>query len=271
MTRAAWIPLSLALLVPAAARAQVLGNLSANWSDTVNPNVGAYGTWSYLTGTTPLPHVPDWTPLGASTPQPAWAPGTTPGNEFPAEFKATSAQALGGPPGWQVGDIIVRTTDQNSISTVAELNWTSPIAGTATVSGSVFEGSVDIGRDTKWLLAVNGLTVTSGVLTAGDGHDRSNPMLFRDGAGGPSSLVIPNVTTGTTFDLLLTKTTTSPTGDYVGVEYQVSVAPVPEPSLCLTVAACVTLAAGGGGRPGSWRPRPLTSSRPTPSSQAATS
>jgi hypothetical protein len=242
MRRALWISLTLApaLLAPAA-RAQV-ADLSANWSDTSNPNAGSFGTWSYQSGTTPLPHVADWTPLGASTAQPAWAPGTTQGNSFPAEFKATSAQALSGPPGWQVGDVIVRTTDENNISTVAQLRWTSPMAGNVTVSGSVFEGSVDTGRDTRWLLVVNGLIVTSGTLTAGDGHDRSNPFLFSDGDGGAGALVFSNASAGTTFDLLLTKTTSSPAGDYVGVNYRITVAPVPEPALGLIVTAGAGLA-----------------------------
>jgi hypothetical protein len=242
MTRSVWALAVLVATAPAA-HAQVTGNLGANWSDTNNPNTGAFGTWSYQSGTTLLPHVSDWTPLGASTPQPAWAPGTTAGNSFPAVFKATSAQL-----GWVTGDVIVRTTDANNINTVAEVNWTSPIAGNATVSGSVFEGSVDPGRDTKWLLVVNGLIVTSGTITAGDGHDRSNPFLFSAGAGGPTALFFPNSSAGTTFDLLLTKTTTSSAGDYVGVNYQIDVVPVPEPSLCLAVAAAGLAVGGWAGR-----------------------
>jgi hypothetical protein len=232
MSRSAWI---LVLLYPTGvAHAQVVADLNGNWSEATNPNTGSFGTWAYQTGSTPLPHVSDWTALGASTPQPAWAASAT---SIPAEFKATSAQL-----GWQTGDIITRTTDANSISTVAELNWTSPSSGTATVSGSIFEGSVDIGRDTKWLLVVNGLTLTSGTLIAGDGHDRSNPFLFSDGAGGAGALVVPNVIPGTTFDLLLTKTTSSPSGDYVGVSYQINVTAVPEPLMGFTLAACATLA-----------------------------
>jgi hypothetical protein len=249
MKRLAYLPLTLALVSMAPeAQAQVVANLNANWSDTANPNVGSFGTWSYLQGSTPLPHVADWTPLGASTPQPAWAPGTTAGNSFPAVFKATSAQL-----GWQTGDVIVRTTDTNNINTVASLGWKCPSAGTVTISGSVFEGSVDLGRDSKWSLVVNSLIVTSGTLTAGDGHDRTNPFLFSDGAGGPGSLVFSNFASGGTVELLLTKTTASSTGDYLGVDFQITVTPTPEPPMCFLMAAVAGLLIRGSTARGSWR------------------
>jgi hypothetical protein len=147
-------------------------------------------------------------------------------------FKATSAQV-----GWQTGDVIVRTTDANDINTAASLAWKCPSTGTATISGSVFEGSVDPGRDNKWFLVVNSLIVSSGTLTAGDGHDRSNPFFFSDGAGGPGALVFPNFTSGGTVELLLTKTTASSAGDYLGVDFQIAVTPTPEPRMYLLMAA----------------------------------
>jgi hypothetical protein len=238
--RMSLIPLAVALVWTAsAAKAQVVADLNANWSDTSNPNVGSFGAWSYNQGTTPLPHVADWTPLGASTAQPAWAPSTTAGNVVPAEFRATSAQF-----GWQTGDVVIDTTDptnggSNGFGTFL---WTAPSAGNATVSGSVFEGRVDGGRNSVWFLAVNSLIVSQGTLTAGDGHDRSNPFLFSNGTGGAGALVIPNVAAGTTFNLIVAKTGASTLGDFVGVNYSITVTPVPEPtSLVLAGVMCTAL------------------------------
>jgi hypothetical protein len=211
----------------ASAQAQVVADVNANWSDTSNPNVGSFGSWTYFQGLSPLPHVADWTPLGASTPQPAWAPSTTAGNIVPAEFKATSAQF-----GWQTGDIIIDTYDSTNGGTngFGHFQWTTPSAGNATVSGSVFEGRVDPGRDSVWFLSVNGVIVSQGMLIAGDGHDRSNPFLLSSGTGGPGALVIPNVTSGTTFDLIVAKTGASTLGDFAGLNFQIDVTPVPEPT-----------------------------------------
>jgi hypothetical protein len=244
MARASWVLLTLVLFFSnPAAQAQVVADLNNNWSDTSNPIVGSFGSWTNFQGLTPLPHVPDWTPLGASTPQPAWAPSTTAGNIVPAEFKATSAQF-----GWQTGDIIIDTYDPTNGGSngFGHFQWTTPSAGNATVSGSVFEGRVDPGRNTVWFLSINGLIVSQGMLIAGDGHDRSNPFLFSNGSGGPGVLVIPNVTAGTTFDLIVAKTGASTLGDFVGVSYSISVVGVPEPaSVCLVGIACAGLAVVG--------------------------
>jgi hypothetical protein len=84
---------ALACLAAHPAQAQLVADLAADWSDTNNSNTAAFGTWSYRQGNSLLPHVANWTPLGVTTPpQPAWVPGTNPGNYLPAEFKTTSDQ-----------------------------------------------------------------------------------------------------------------------------------------------------------------------------------
>ncbi len=229
MKRSVWSFVAVALLsVVPAARATSVADLNTDWSDTSNPNTASFGSWSYRQGTSLLPHVADWTPLGAATPQPAWAPGTATGDFLPAEFKATSSQL-----NWLTGDIVVHTTDpfNGDSNGPANFLWSSPITSTVTISGSVFEGRVTPGRDNTWSLLVNGVVVSSGTLIAGDGHDRSNPFLFSNGSGGAAAL-IQNVTAGSTIDLQIAETATSAAGDFVGVNLHLVgvAAAVPEPA-----------------------------------------
>ena len=90
MKRTCRIFLSLALfsIIPAA-RAGNVADLSADWSNSNNPNTATFGTWSYRQGTSLLPEVPNWN--GNNTTgftQPAWAPSNVGGDFLPAEFEA---------------------------------------------------------------------------------------------------------------------------------------------------------------------------------------
>jgi hypothetical protein len=236
LAAALWL---LPLCSPAPARASFVADLGADWSDTSNPNTGAFGTWSYRQGASLLPHFADNPLLGIPAIQPTWAPSTAPGHYIPAIFKATSDQTgtiITGPVDWLVGDIIVHTTDPfNGIGNgPANILWTSPVDGTITISGSVFEARVTTGaepRNSSWSLFVNNALVTSGTLIAGDGHDRSNPVPFSAGSGGAAALV-QTVSAGSTVELRLEKLATSPPGDFVGVSFRLEddATAAPEPS-----------------------------------------
>jgi hypothetical protein len=213
-------------VVPAA-RADLVADLNADWSDTNNPNAATFGTWSYRQGTSLLPHFANWTAGEALVPQAAWAPGTANGVFLPGEFKTVSNQF-----NWLTGDVVVHTTDPTNGASNGPGNflWTSPINGTVTISGSVFEALNTSGRDNIWSLIVNGAVVSSGTLVAGDGQVRSNPFLFINGSGGAAAL-FQTVTVGSTIDLQVAKTTASVFGNFVGVNlHLVGVAAVPEPS-----------------------------------------
>ena len=62
----------LACMRPKTSGAQQVADLIADGSDSSNPNVAAFGTWSYLEGENLLPHTDNWLLLCCSTP--AWAP-----------------------------------------------------------------------------------------------------------------------------------------------------------------------------------------------------
>ena len=127
-------------LVPAARAGSLVADLAADWSDSNNPNPVSFGTWSYLQGASFLPQVSNWNGAGTvafTTTQPAWAPSNDAGDFLPAEFKARSV-----PTGadWQVGDVVVHTTDTVNGGSDGPANflWTSPISGMVTISGSAW-------------------------------------------------------------------------------------------------------------------------------------
>ncbi len=124
-------------------------DLNANWSDSSNPN----GVWTYREGTNSLPHVSAWQGLSGDfvTAQPAWARNATGSSNLPPWFKSSAVVGL--THDWQTGDVVMHSTDGfNGIgSGEGNVIWTSPITGTATVSGNTWMGR-DIGRGNHWAL-----------------------------------------------------------------------------------------------------------------------
>ncbi|MGL4551671.1 MAG: hypothetical protein ACRC33_10820 [Gemmataceae bacterium] len=224
-----WIEVAAVLAfasLPSAVNGALIANVGADWSDVTNPNTVGFGTWSYRQGSSPLPHVANWTPLGAATPQPAWAPGTSGGNFLPAIFKATSDQF-----DWKTGDIVMHTTDafNGVFSGPGNIVWTSPFTGLIDISGSVWMGR-DIGRGNDWKLYLNSTLLTSGHIESGDPYSRASPFSLLSGSGGPSALNDVTVGTGDTIRLEITRTT--PPGDFVGINLSIegaAVSAVPEP------------------------------------------
>ena len=169
-----------------------------------------------------MPEVPNWN--GNNTTgftQPAWAPSNTAGDYILAEFKTMSV-----PTGydWQVGDVVVHTTDTGNGDSLGPANflWTSPSAGTVTISGDVWAAATLAGRDNAWSLLVNGVAVTGG--TNIDAYDRANPFVFSNGSGGTAALT-QHVTAGSTIELEIFRT--SNPGYFVGANLVIT--SVPEP------------------------------------------
>ena len=190
-----------------------LYDANADWSDVSNPN----GVWSYREGSNLLPHVADWTPLGASPAQPAWAPGTAAGDFLPAIFKATSAHE-----DWLVGDLVIHTTDDanGAGNGVGNLLFTAPSSGTASINGLLWNAREISDRPQAYTLFLNGLPVNTGPLV---GVTRSAPVTFSD------TLLL---NAGDLLELVMYRTGLSEpgTGDFVGFNLSVDFATaVPEP------------------------------------------
>lgn len=226
-------------------------NLQADWSDVQNPN-GPWTIWNgaYFQPLTPLPSVPDWTPLSDADPayggpsgspghiaQPAWAAGTQNGNFLPAWFKAKVDSTLPGAD-WKAGDIVVHTTDPfNGADGATFVQYTSPTAGVVNITGVIWDARA-IGRANTWELLVDGVGLASGLLMgqeyALDGSDRNSP----------NNIFLQNipVQTGSGIELRLTRS--GGAGDFLGVnldiQYDATVVPVP-PALPLLGSALAAL------------------------------
>lgn len=82
-------------------------DLTADWSDTQNPN----GVWSCNEGPHPLPHVAFWeSSFGNwSVGQPGWAKSENGNNRIPFWFRVTGTPNF--THDWQAGDVVVHTPD----------------------------------------------------------------------------------------------------------------------------------------------------------------
>lgn len=248
MRAAVWAVLVLLWCFPGStAGAGSVADLAADWSNSSNPNTSSFGTWSYRQGSSLLSEVSNWNGAGSvgfTVPQPAWAPSDTSGDFLPAAFKALSVPT--GPYDFQVGDVVVHTTDQANGDSNGPVNflWTSPNAGTVTISGDVWAAATLAGRNNEWALLVNGVVVSSGTNIAA--YDRANPFLFSDGSGGAAALT-QHVIAGSAIELEIMKTTTY--GYFVGANLTITEASIPEPgSLTLAGAAFAAIAAAGAAR-----------------------
>ncbi len=210
------------IISPSTALALPVWDLSADWSDATNPN----GVWSYNEGSNPLPHVDNWNGDLFATQQPAWARSEGGTTDIPAWFRANGTQiTMKLIADFQAGDIVMHSTDpQNGAGAdVANVTWTSPINGLVDISGSAWNAR-DIDRGNQWTLLLNGVPLTSGIVTSDDPFDRANPFLFSNGSGGVAALEAVGVSVGDVVTLEIERT--GSLGDFVGVSLTI----VPEPS-----------------------------------------
>ena len=195
-------------------------NLKSDWSNVSNPN----GPWSLNQGSTPLPLVSNFTAAGTSPipAQPAWAPSNNAGNFLPLFFQP---QATATGYDWAVGDVVVHSQDyaNGPSNGFANITWTAPFAGTASLAGDLWEIR-NIGRANTWTLFDGATVLATNTLTDGDGHGSSNPETFSQ-----SNIA---VTTGTVFTLEIVETSSNSLGELAGLNFTVTDVPngVPEPS-----------------------------------------
>ncbi len=192
--------------------ATVAWDIQVEWSDAANPN----GVWVFREGGNVLGHVAAWQQPGLGYVQPAWAVGEVSPNEYlPSWFKATGT--VGGLD-WEVGDVVVHTTDPANGPTHgnASVRWVSPVADTIAITGSVWI-TRDIGRSAAWTLLRNATPLTGGSVSSGDPYSRANPFDFAAGSGGAGVLQGIPMQVGDFIELSLVTTSSNTLGDMVGV------------------------------------------------------
>ena len=95
-----------------------------------------------------------------------------------------------------------------------EIQWTSPLAGPADVSGGVW-AIRDIDRWNNWQITLNGSVLSNGIVGSGDAYDRSNPA--------PIDLNF-NVNVG---DVVAFRAWSNGVPDYIALDLGINVVPVP--------------------------------------------
>jgi hypothetical protein len=200
-------------------------DLRADWSETANPN----GVWTYREGNNPLPHVDWWQrSLGGWTmAQPGWARSEDDNTRLPFWFRSNGSETF--PHDFLAGDIVVHTTDDTNGagSGPANVAWTAPGYGRATISGAVWPGR-DIGRGNTWTLYQDGVAISSGTVASGDEYDRDHPFDLATGSGGAAPLQDRLMCGGNQLRLEFVRTTSS--GEFVGVNLHVDFLAIDCPS-----------------------------------------
>jgi hypothetical protein len=210
---------------PARAAATVY-DLNSQWSNASNPN----GPWVLLQGATALPFDADWTALSDTDPaytkkngkhiaQPAWAPGNQQATYLPAWFKAVVTPKTSGAD-WKRGDVVFHTTDTENGqgSGPASVLFTVPVAGKATISGYIYNGRNNLGRDQVWQLLVAGTVVASGDLPGNGSVTRKSPTKF--------NLPTMKVEAGEAIQLMATENGgDNGFGDFLGTDLTIKLSP----------------------------------------------
>ena len=149
-------------------------DLAADWSDAANP----FGPWTLKKNATDpfTTNLPDYANNGSN--QKAWADGVQ--------------DALAHVPAWRKnqnnGLVYAHSAEfDRTGSDYTAAMWTSPLAGTVQISGAFWE-SWTSNRHVRWLLKVNGATVSQGDLIANNTYTVTNKFDMAAGTGGAGVL-----------------------------------------------------------------------------------
>jgi hypothetical protein len=209
-------------------------SLANDWSDTSNPN----GVWSYNEAPgVPIPvHQSHYFP--GTVAQPAWANEPLPQvGHIPVWLKAVYDYSSDPTANLDLplGRVGMHPNDPfNSppglANAVAGLGWTSPFAGTAAISGDLWELSRSLGRSIDWNITLNGLPLTGGTIFSTDPYTSSNPDSFANGFGGTGALTFA-VARGDVVSLNIVRHLPNEAGTFTGVDETIMLqTAVPEPS-----------------------------------------
>jgi hypothetical protein len=150
------------------ARGVTIADLGVDFSTLNNPNTTAFGKWEYRQGTTDISTmISNWQNQCSGAPnQPAWAPSNNGGDFLPGFLKSACTQTTN----FATGDMIVHTYDTangqtgNGSPQIANWFFTSSVAGTFSITGSVWDAGQNSSRPQDWTLKVNGSSMASGMM-----------------------------------------------------------------------------------------------------------
>ncbi len=205
-----WAWISLMLAGGGITKANIY-DLSADWSDTKNPN----GVWAYwVTGGVPSTSYTRGADYFSYPPGPPriWAYN----NWAYMGWSQSNGSELFETPGELLpGDIYGHTPDNGAQS--IEIRWTSPLDGLVDITGGAW-AIREIGRSNYWQLTINDIIQASGVVGSGDAYSRSNPNSF--------NLNDITIHVGDVVGFLARKNA-GPFGDYIAVDLRIVPVPVP--------------------------------------------
>lgn len=189
-------------------------DIKADWSDVNNPN----GVWTLRKSPTAIFTTNQADFYANGTNQKAWA--DQPANQLqhvPVWMKGTVVGA--GYTDFPLGEIYlhgaeVDRTGSNYTSAV----WTSSEAGTAAISGSLWNVR-HLGRSMFWQLRKNGATLSSGSISSSDPYTSSSPLNLSAGSGGAAALT-QSIIPGTQLELAFISPDSN-LGELVGVRYAI--------------------------------------------------
>lgn len=189
-------------------------DLARDYVEGVNPN----GAWRVRCRTTLLPFVQGW--IGNqgqfSSPQAAYAPNPLIGF-VPAWYQSRDYELFTND--IYLGDVITHSTDPANAGMSGEGNitWTAPFPATVTISGGIWNGK-NTGRGNMFRLWKNGVFLSAGSISSGDGHTWGNMLLLTQGTGGPGVAQIP-VAKNDVLMIEILRTTTY--GEFAGLEWSI--------------------------------------------------
>jgi hypothetical protein len=205
-------------------------DLTADWSDVVNPN----SVWSYNgnDGTPLTTNIADWDPTNVffGSAQPAWAANTFNGSgHVPMWFKRTSDVTTLDIP---VGVVGMHGSEGGIVAQVG-VSWTSPINGTADITGGIWQAIKEVdgvggnhaNRNSDWRIRINDTVLTSGNLSGSDSFTSSSPFDLLTGSGGAAAITDLSVSMGDIIALEFISPTSFAT--FNGVDLTITAVPVP--------------------------------------------
>ena len=215
-------------------------DLTTDWS-TGNPN----GPWSYVAGNTVLPSQSNWGGYG-----PAFASSSTGGNPTNHGWVPMIMNYNGSDPtdfDAVAGNIVAhsQSNDANSGAGNFAVLFTTPVAGTATISGEVWNAHASVDRWQAWSVLVNNVVEASGVV--------KNNTYANGGSAHPELFNLPSLTLSAgdiiALDIVMISGGAQTNGGLVGLDMSVDL------TAATPLPAALPLFAGGLGALGllGWR------------------